>query len=436
VIQGNLTSERRDYNIIKNILDMHITSNNNNINFTVKFVGRGKLPKILDKPEYKKYIILKNNLDFINYHKEFLDAYCIIPLISKQTHPQYYNNKLTSSINYGKAYNLWFLLDDELQQIYNLPKVFEYNNKDITIYDKFLESLLQFYNISNSPIVLNYTDSNPNLDLTCSDVPKSNLDLTCSDVPKSNLDLTCSDVPKSDRKYIDVAFITLTNSGYIDYTLNFIKSLNNINYDGDVHCYCIGNTGYNKLINNGINATLIDDEESSGFQVYRTGRWSNIVFHKFNIIHANLLKYKYVCITDGDIVYENKDFMEYLLKTIGNFDMLIQNDSLNNLSTNNLCSGFIFLKSNHRTLRYFSPKNKDIYLYKNRVGWGDQSYINRIKYELKYKTLPLELFPNGAYYYKFSNKINPYLIHFNWIKGSEKQKKMTQYNKWYVDKVE
>jgi hypothetical protein len=202
IIQGNLTFERRDYNIIKNILDMHIASNYHNIKFTVKFVGRGKLPTILDRPEYEKYISLKNNLCFIDYHKEFLDAYCIMPLISKQTHPQYYNNKLTSTINYGKAYNLWFLLDDELQQIYNLPKVFKYNYKDITIYDKFLESLLQFYNISNSPIVYNYTDSNSNLNFTCSDAPNPNLNLTFSDV--------------QNEKYNDVAFITQTNSGYVD----------------------------------------------------------------------------------------------------------------------------------------------------------------------------------------------------------------------------
>ena len=72
--------------------------------FIIKLIGRGHLPKELDK--HKNKIVLKNNLNFIDYHKEFLDAYCILPLISKETRSQYYNSKLTSSINYARGYNL------------------------------------------------------------------------------------------------------------------------------------------------------------------------------------------------------------------------------------------------------------------------------------------------------------------------------------------
>jgi hypothetical protein len=47
--------------------------------------------------------------------------------------------------------------------------------------------------------------------------------------------------------------------------------------------------------------------------------------------------------------------------------------------------------------------------------------------------LPIELFPNGKYYYNNSANINPYLIHFNWIVGDEKKEKMRTYDKWYLD---
>jgi hypothetical protein len=50
---------------------------------------------------------------------------------------------------------------------------------------------------------------------------------------------------------------------------------------------------------------------------------------------------------------------------------------------------------------------------------------------MKYTRLPLSLFPTGKYYYKYSNNINPYMIHFNWIKGHEKKEKMIKYNKWF-----
>ena len=51
-------------------------------------------------------------------HKEFLDAYCILPLISKETQPGYYYNKLTSSINYARGYKLKCIIDEDLQEIY------------------------------------------------------------------------------------------------------------------------------------------------------------------------------------------------------------------------------------------------------------------------------------------------------------------------------
>jgi hypothetical protein len=90
-------------------------------------------------------IVLKKNLNFIDYHTEFLDAYCILPLISKKTHPTYYKNKLTSSINYARGYKLKCLIDKDLQDIYELNNAEIYNDiDDITI--GFVKTLEQFYN--------------------------------------------------------------------------------------------------------------------------------------------------------------------------------------------------------------------------------------------------------------------------------------------------
>ena len=99
VIQGNLNQGRRYLDLLNEILKYSYK-----YKFIIKLIGRGHLPKQLK--QHEKKIVLKNNLNFINYHKEFLDAYCILPLISKKTHPRYYNNKLTSSINYARGYKL------------------------------------------------------------------------------------------------------------------------------------------------------------------------------------------------------------------------------------------------------------------------------------------------------------------------------------------
>jgi len=142
VIQGNLNQNRRYFDLLEKILDKNYKHN-----FVIKLVGRGNLPKSLEK--YKNKILLKNNLDFISYHKEFLDVYCILPLISKKTHPQYYNNKLTSSINYARGYKIKCLIDRDLQKIYNLVDVEIYNDiNDITI--GFKNTLKQFYNNNNN----------------------------------------------------------------------------------------------------------------------------------------------------------------------------------------------------------------------------------------------------------------------------------------------
>jgi hypothetical protein len=235
--------------------------------------------------------------------------------------------------------------------------------------------------------------------------------------------------PLSNRCSLDttnISFITLTNTGYLDYTMNCLESLKRINMTDKLEIYCIGKEGCDKLKTNGYSSHLIDSEQNTNFQTFRTGNWANITYYKFEIIYENLLKNEYVCFTDGDIVYENNSFFDYLLTNIGENDMLIQSEGIDTLD---VCSGFMFIKSNESTLSLFDPKNVE--KYKNTKGWDDQVYINEIRNKLKYKKLPLCLFPTGKYYYIYNANINPYMIHFNWIVGNEKKNKMIQYAKWY-----
>ena len=223
-----------------------------------------------------------------------------------------------------------------------------------------------------------------------------------------------------------VKFITLTNDGYIDFTLNAIKSLERFNIN--LECYCIGDECYSILNNKNIKCHKIKSKVVE-LQKFRTGDWSKITIEKLNIVHDNLHNNEYVCIVDGDIVFENSKFLQYCLDNIDNNDIIIQNDTLDNNDDSNYCSGFMFIKSNENTLHFFNPD-----VTKQHIGvtiWDDQGYVNKQRDLVKIKTLPLELYPNGMYYYKYK-PLNPYIIHFNWCTGDKKKKNMQILKKWYL----
>lgn len=142
IIQGNIERRRRNYGLLKKILDYE----GYKYDFIIKMLGRGNLPDELKK--HKNKIIIKSNLNFFDFHKEFCDGYCIIPLTSKDRQPQYYKNKLTSSINYATGYKLKCLLDKNLNDIYNLENAEIYNDSsDIIMH--FEKTLEDFYNPKN-----------------------------------------------------------------------------------------------------------------------------------------------------------------------------------------------------------------------------------------------------------------------------------------------
>ena len=136
-VQGNFTSQRRNYRLLCNIL-----KHNYHREYKIKFIGRGTFPEIL-KPYESKFIIAKNR-DFINYHYEFADCYGILPLTTKKTHLQYYTKKLTSSISYAIGYDLLCIIDKDLQNIYKLKNVEIFNNEN-DIEKAFIRSLDKFY---------------------------------------------------------------------------------------------------------------------------------------------------------------------------------------------------------------------------------------------------------------------------------------------------
>ena len=148
IIQGNMDPARRDYDLLEALL-----KTNYNHPFVIKIIGNGKLDARFSKYMNSGRLIVKTHLNYCDYHRELLDAYCILPLISREKQPEYYHTKFVSSINYGLAYDLHFLLDDELRDIYELrlEKCFVYksrasgDNRVKGVVDAFRQSLDSFY---------------------------------------------------------------------------------------------------------------------------------------------------------------------------------------------------------------------------------------------------------------------------------------------------
>lgn len=229
-----------------------------------------------------------------------------------------------------------------------------------------------------------------------------------------------------------IKFITLTNSGYLEFTLNLLQSLKNINYEGEIECCCIDQKVFDILEQKGAKCSLIegvkDNKELSDFHKYRWGNWGTIMSQKYVIIYENLLKYDYVCYADGDIVFEDKNFMKHCLENINDNDFIAQDDK----PGGPICAGFMFIKSNDKTKHYFNLDNMNK-LYNAQKQKGDQTYVNLIASKLKYKLLPKKLYPNGHFFFENHKILKPHLIHFNWCKGLNKKELMKKYKKWYLE---
>ena len=364
------------------------------------------------------YNVLHIRCDDESFDGEFNDNY----LLSKIKNRQLNKNTIVISNNYSLKQKL-----NKLFGFYFIDSKTVHSAKTSNNLNDLYTTIIEYIILSKSSrtYCFSYYKHGSGFSEQCSVL--NNVPYTICYIPSNNIvnpDCVSLDYINNNIHYNNVSFITLTNDGYIDYTLNCIKSLNDIDLKQKLKVYCIGNNGYSILQQNNISCELIIDEKANTFQEFRTENWSNVTYYKFQIIYENLLNNEYVCFTDGDIVYENDNIFSYLLNNIKDNDILIQDENCHET----LCSGFMFIKSNKNTISIFNPENVKKYI--NTVGWDDQIYINNIKHLIKYKKLPLYLFPTGDYYYKNNNSINPYLIHFNWVVGHEKKNKMIYYNKW------
>jgi hypothetical protein len=226
---------------------------------------------------------------------------------------------------------------------------------------------------------------------------------------------------------------TLTNYGYLLYTLNMLKSLRPYGLDKKVLIVTIDEKSHIILQNMGYHTICIHDSLAKFFPWNSKG-YDKICYYKLEMIYQILSLGHNLVLIDGDIVFQQnpvKDILEWNQSTE---DVWIQNDSTDDNNTTNMCTGYMFIRSNAKMIHLYdcvSDAGKEKYK-KCALDNNDQTYFNKyVKPDCTMKGLPLALYPNGDFFYNSSN-LTTVLVHFNWVKGHQKMAKMKAHKMWLL----
>lgn len=234
---------------------------------------------------------------------------------------------------------------------------------------------------------------------------------------------------------------TITNYGYLLYTLNMLKSLKPFSLDKKILVVCIDKKGADILKSLGYNVYCIDlakQKDLGKFCPWNTKGYDKICYLKLELIYRILSLNKNVLLVDGDLVFRKdlmNDMREWWNDTI--YDVWIQNDSQENRNTKNMCTGYMFIKTSDRLIELYdcvSEKGQQKYMtcaFDN----NDQTYFNNfVKPGCMFNALPLEKYPNGKMYYDNTQKLkdSAILVHFNWVQGHLKMAKMKEHKMWLL----
>jgi hypothetical protein len=184
------------------------------------------------------------------------------------------------------------------------------------------------------------------------------------------------------------------------------------------------------------------EQDIEKFCAYNTEGYDTICYIKLQTIYTILSQNKNVLLIDGDIVF-NKNPLDALSvwEAMNAYDIWIQNDSIKNEDLRNMCTGYMFIKSNPKMIElYDCMSEKGRAKYKTcALDNNDQTYFNEyVKPYCNMYPLPLQYYPNGRIYYDRYNdlKDSAILVHFNWVKGHIKMAKMKEHKMWLLTEEE
>jgi len=255
-------------------------------------------------------------------------------------------------------------------------------------------------------------------------------------------------------------WITMINSGYINFTRNFLLSMKIHNCIFDLIIYCIDDESMNAF-SDFPNVKCIDIRDflknnlNSKLSNWLSLDYKKIVYAKLDCIKHALSVYKdnYIGFIDTDIIVL-KDPTYTVMNTFRLYPESIfvsQCDEATSECTNihnckNLCSGIIVFKNVDTVNILLEYTDREINTYN-----GNQAYIrdNTIKYNIPHVTISKNIFLNGTYpgvcgnLYINGKRVgfnteplivpeSAELIHYNYLYNDKKETHMKKNNMWYV----
>ena len=236
----------------------------------------------------------------------------------------------------------------------------------------------------------------------------------------------------------DTVLTTLTNHGYLLYTLNMLKSLKSYGLDKKILIVAIDQKAYSILKRLGYHTVYIEQTPSSlhSFCPWNTKGYDRICYYKLELLYRILSLHKNILLIDGDIVFQRDPLHDINEWNMASEDVWIQNDGTEEDDTTNMCTGYMFVRSNEKMIGLYdciSESGKTKYM-KCALDNNDQTYFNTfVKPWCTMKALPLSLYPNGQVFYK-TDSLQEFatLVHFNWTKGHMKMARMKEYRRWLL----
>jgi hypothetical protein len=232
---------------------------------------------------------------------------------------------------------------------------------------------------------------------------------------------------------------TLTNYGYLLYTLNMLKSLRPFGLEKQVFIVCMDRKGAIILQNKGYRVLCLESTLGA-FCPWNSKGYDKICYVKLELIYRILSLEKNVLLIDGDIVFQKSPLPDIVEWTANRryTEVFIQNDSTDNRDMTNMCTGYVFIRSTPNMIHLYDCVSEEGLKKYERCALdnNDQSYFNTfVKPYCEMNALPLEYYPNGKMFYDYMERVKytAILVHFNWIKGHLKMAKMKEYKMWLLD---
>jgi len=238
----------------------------------------------------------------------------------------------------------------------------------------------------------------------------------------------------------ETIFTTVTNTGYLLYTLNMLKSIAPFGLDKRVHITCLDKKSAAILQSKGYQAVYEESYNvSSRFCPWNTPGYDEICYVKLKMIHSFLQAQKNVVLLDGDIVFLKDPMRDVLHWLLSDDDVWFQNDSVSDKDHRNMCTRYMMIRANDKMRTLYDCvseeglKKYEACAFKN----NDQTYFNQfVKPYCRMRALPLLLYPNGQRFYQTPDQSSPILVHFNWVIGHLKMAKMKEHHLWLLTEEE